>query len=75
MGEIWRVLLPLYGYKSSGAYWFREILAFIESLGFIQNPLEVCTFRRLKLDGTFCQLVLVVDDYCLSGPQHLAEKY
>ena len=35
----------------------------------------MCTFRRLELDGTFCQLVLIADDYYLSGPQHLAGKY
>ena len=45
-GEIWQCLLPLYGFKSSAAYWFREARKFVEDLGFVMNPLAVCHFRK-----------------------------
>ena len=82
-GECWQCLLPLYGFRSSAAYWFREVRAFLESLGFIMDPLAVCHFRKF-LDTTppahgatraFVQLVLVVDDYALSGPADAAAHY
>jgi len=77
VGECWAVNLPLYGFRSSSAYWFREARAFIESLGFVMDPLAVCHFRKF-LDAaqtTFVQMVLVVDDYCISGPLDAVEHY
>jgi len=76
-GEIYQCLLPLYGFRSSAAYWFREVRSFLESLGFIMDPNAVCHFRKfLNSDRTsFVQMVLVVDDYALSGPEEAATHY
>ena len=60
-GEIYQVLLPLYGFRSSAAYWFRECRTFLESLGFVMDPLAVCHFRKFLNDDctSFVQMVLV----------------
>jgi len=76
-GECWQCLLPLYGFRSSAAYWCREARAFIESLGFEMDPMATCHFRKFLDDDQtiFCQMVLVVDDYSISGPEHAADHY
>jgi len=76
-GEIYQVLLPLYGFRSSAAYWFRECRVFLESLGFVMDPMAVCHFRKFLDDEckTFVQLVLVVDDYAMSGPEQAVQHY
>jgi hypothetical protein len=73
-GEIYQCLLPLHGFRSSAACWFREVRSFLESLGFIMDPNAVCHFRKfLDADSTsFAQMVLVVGDYALSGPEEAA---
>ena len=73
-GEIYQCLLPLHGFRSSAACWFREVRSFLESLGFIMDPNAVCHFRKfLDADRTsFVQMALVVDDYALSGPEEAA---
>ena len=76
-GEIYQVLLPLYGFRSSAAYWFRECRTFLESLGFVMDPMAVCHFRKFITDdcSSFVQMVLVVDDYALSGPDEAVRHY
>jgi hypothetical protein len=76
-GEIYQVLLPLRGFRSSAAYWFRECRTFLELLGFIMDPLSACHFRKFLDDDctSFTQLVLVVDDHAMSGPAEAVAHY
>jgi len=74
-GECYQCLLPLYGFRSSSAYWFREARTFLEELGFVMDPLSPCLFRKFLAASTFVQLVLVVDDYAVSGPEEAAEHH
>jgi hypothetical protein len=70
-GGIYQVLLPLYGFRSSAACWFRECRVFFESLGFVIDPMAVCHFHKFLDDEykVFVQLVLVVGDCAMSGPE------
>ena len=76
-GEICQVLLLLYGFRSSAACWFRECRVFLESLGFVMDPMAACHFRKFLDDEckTFVQLALVVDDYAMSGPEEAVQCF
>jgi hypothetical protein len=61
-----RLKKALYGCVQSAMLWYNELTATLESMGFIRNPYDTCSFSRAQ-DGTHDRILVYVDDLFLTS--------
>ena len=73
----------LYGCIQSAVLWFNELSSTIEGMGFVKNPYDLCSFRRIA-DRDECYVLVYVDDLLITSSDNksllevsstLKEKY
>ena len=65
-----RLKKALYGCIQSAVLWYNELSSTIVNMGFIKNPYDLCSFRRVR-DDDECTILVYVDDlFIMSSAQH-----
>jgi hypothetical protein len=56
----------LYGCIESAKLWYREISNTLRSIGYVQNPKDICVFNK-EVQGVQCTITLHVDDLMVTS--------
>jgi hypothetical protein len=46
--------------------WYNELASTLEAMGFVRNPYDVCSFRRIR-DGSTDRILVYVDDLFITS--------
>ena len=65
-----RLKKALYGCIQSALLWYSELSSTIVNMGFVKNPYDSCSFRRVCGDDECTILVYVDDLFIMSSAQH-----
>lgn len=61
-----RLKKALYGCIQSAVLWYNELSSTIEGMGFVKNPYDLCSFRRVT-DNDECNILVYVDDLLITS--------
>ena len=65
-GGVLRLKKALYGLKQAPRQWWKELLEFLTSLGFVATCADACLLVLYLSDGTYAFILVYVDDLILA---------